>query len=207
MKNKFTLIELLVVIVIIAILISLLMPSLSRAKQKAKMVGCLSNQRMMNQLLMLYAKNNKQKIMKPYDSSATWVTWPKRLQLQITFSDDASYCTVTKRGNGTNDGGSWGNMRYNFGMRGGSKNNNRHTVESLITVIDNPSGEILLADSTHPVEKPKGYYLFDAYHGVYMVHLKKGNVSFFDGSSFNYGESDLDNTEDWGSMVVDRYQY
>ena len=58
-EKNFTLIELLIVIVIIAILISLLMPSLSRAKEKARRLVCLSNQSQVYKGAVIYAKSNK----------------------------------------------------------------------------------------------------------------------------------------------------
>ena len=67
----FTLIELLVVIAIIAILAALLLPSLTRARQKAQGVYCMNNTKQMTLAWTLYATDNSDKIV--YNRDGTTV--------------------------------------------------------------------------------------------------------------------------------------
>ncbi len=58
-KIYFTLIELLVVIAIIAVLIALLLPALQMAKEYAKSVTCMGNQRQLGMIVLIYAGDHE----------------------------------------------------------------------------------------------------------------------------------------------------
>ena len=88
-KNRstgFTLIELLVVVAIIAILAGLLLPALSRAKEKARSIGCLNNLKQLQLCWQMYTDNYNGTI-PPNDASGavslagSWIEGDARVEI------------------------------------------------------------------------------------------------------------------------------
>jgi prepilin-type N-terminal cleavage/methylation domain-containing protein len=98
-KRAFTLVELLVVIGIIAVLISILLPTLTRAREQANAVSCLSNLRQLSLGVRLYANDNKDYILpasqgNPLPNLSWWILLvrgkyvPQMVQHQFSASAD-----------------------------------------------------------------------------------------------------------------------
>jgi prepilin-type N-terminal cleavage/methylation domain-containing protein/prepilin-type processing-associated H-X9-DG protein len=73
-QRAFTLIELLVVIAVIAILAALLLPALALAKEKAKQISCVSNQRQWGLALQMYVSDFSEGL--PHDGMPQTATAP-----------------------------------------------------------------------------------------------------------------------------------
>jgi len=84
-KLRFTLIELLIVIGIIAILASLLLPSLSKAKDASKRIGCASNMKQIATAAGMYANDWNDYIPQAPGASDEYNCWDEQLADYLNY--------------------------------------------------------------------------------------------------------------------------
>ncbi len=74
-KQNFTLIELLVVIAIIAILASMLLPTLGRARETARRINCLSDEKQIGLSLLNYTSDSNAQLPVPWPNGGSpWIS-------------------------------------------------------------------------------------------------------------------------------------
>ena len=175
-RHAFTLIEILVVIVLIAILAAVLYPVVGKAREKSRMVMCMSNQRQIAEALQAYAQQHNDTFPGIANAPADDSSWRNDISDQL----DSTAIFVCP-----NALGGRGQQRTDYGL-------NANLVGVRVQYVADPVKAVLTADAKRNLIASSDD-VDTARHGKgYLVSFVDGHVAFLraDASSVIFADGD-----------------